>query len=50
VGRDLNQQIAPTENRKHSYMFQTLPLDIFREYQYLKTYTALLYSFVICIE
>jgi hypothetical protein len=39
----LNQQIAPSENRTHYYMFRPLSLAIFREYKYLKAYTALLY-------
>jgi hypothetical protein len=29
---------------KHPYIFQSLSIDIFRDYQYLKTHTALLYS------
>jgi len=33
-------------NRRNSYMFQLLPLAAFREHQYLKTYSALLYIFV----
>ena len=34
--------------RKHSYVFRVVFLSIFRDYQYLKTYIALLYSFVTC--
>lgn len=43
-----NQQIAHLKDRKHSCMFQLLSVAVFREYQFLEMYIALLYSFGTC--
>jgi len=43
-----NQQIVHLKDGKHTCMFRLSSVAIFREYQYLNMYIALLYSFGTC--
>ena len=38
-----NQPVSRIKNTEHSYMFRQLSLVMYREYQYLNTFTALSY-------